>query len=204
MSVISAFIAAFCYVVFTQNLVFTGGYGVSEAIRSAARPRQLFLFSITIIYFSTLTSLVCRLIMLLPALKGASTIVNLAIYTVTLTVIYLLTVIIMKVLLGNSSWKHEEQDKLFKQTAVAAFNTIVFAVPFINQKVAYTVYESLAQGIGAGVAFVLATFLIHMGMIKIESNSEIPDSFKGTPALFMYIAVLSLAFSGLSGQSLFF
>ncbi len=204
MSIISAFIAAFCYVVFTQNLVFTGGYGVSESIRSAARPRQLFLFSITIIYFSTLTSLVCRLVMLVPIFKAASTIVNLVVYTVVLTVIYLLTAIAMKVLLGNSSWNQEEQDKLFRQTAVAAFNTIVFAVPFINQKVAYTVYESFAQGVGAGVAFVLATVLIHMGMLKIESNSEIPDSFKGTPALFMYIAILSLAFSGLSGQSLFF
>lgn len=204
MSIISAFIAAFCYVVFTQNLVFTGGYGVSEAIRSAARPRQLFLFSVTIIYFSTLTSLVCRLVMLIPIFKAASTTVNLVVYAIVLTVIYLLTVMVMKVLFGNSSWKIEEQDKLFRQTSVAAFNTIVFAVPFINQKVAYTVYESFAQGIGAGVAFVLATFLIHMGMLKIESNPEIPDSFKGTPALFMYIAVLSLAFSGLSGQSLFF
>lgn len=204
MSIISAFIAAFCYVVFTQNLVFTGGYGVSEAIRSAARPRQLFLFSVTIIYFSTLTSLVCRLVMLIPIFKAASTTVNLVVYAVVLTVIYLLTVMVMKALFGNSSWKTEEQDKLFRQTSVAAFNTIVFAVPFINQKVAYTVYESFAQGIGAGVAFVLATFLIHMGMLKIESNPEIPDSFKGTPALFMYIAVLSLAFSGLSGQSLFF
>lgn len=204
MSIISAFIAAFCYVVFTQNLVFTGGYGVSEAIRSAARPRQLFLFSVTIIYFSTLTSLVCRLIMLIPIFKAASTTVNLVVYAIVLTVIYLLTVMVMKVLFGNSSWKTEEQDKLFRQTSVAAFNTIVFAVPFINQKVAYTVYESFAQGVGAGVAFVLATFLIHMGMLKIESNPEIPDCFKGTPALFMYIAVLSLAFSGLSGQSLFF
>lgn len=204
MSIISAFIAAFCYVVFTQNLVFTGGYGVSEAIRSAARPRQLFLFSVTIIYFSTLTSLVCRLVMLIPIFKAASTTVNLVVYAIVLTVIYLLTVMVMKALFGNSSWKAEEQDKLFRQTSVAAFNTIVFAVPFINQKVAYTVYESFAQGIGAGVAFVLATFLIHMGMLKIESNPEIPDSFKGTPALFMYIAVLSLAFSGLSGQSLFF
>lgn len=204
MSVISAFIAAFCYVVFTQNLVLTGGYGVSESIRSAARPRQLVLFSITIIYFSTFTSLVCRLIMLLPLFTAASTVVNLMVYTVVLTVLYLLTAVAMKVLLARSSWKEEEKDKLFRQTAVAAFNTIVFAVPFINQKVAYTVYESFAQGVGAGVAFVLATFFIHMGMLKIETNPDIPDAFKGTPALFMYIAVLSLAFSGLSGQSLFF
>ena len=37
MNVIAAFLSAFFYVVFTQNLVFTGGYGTSEVIRSAAR-----------------------------------------------------------------------------------------------------------------------------------------------------------------------
>ena len=62
----------------------------------------------------------------------------------------------------------------------------------------------MAQGIGAGVAFVIATFIIHMGMLKIESNPAIPGCFKGTPALFMYIAILSLAFTGISGESLFF
>lgn len=201
---ITAFFAAFVYVVFTQNLVLTGGYGVSEAIRSAARPRQLLLFSITIVYFSTLTSLICRLIILIPALRTASGTVNLVIYAVVLTIIYMITVTVLKVMLGNASWKQEEEDKLFRQTSVAAFNTIVFAVPFINQKVAYTVTESIAQGIGAGIAFVVATVVIHMGMKKIESNKAIPDSFKGTPALFMYIAILSLAFSGLTGKSLFF
>lgn len=204
MTVISAFFAAFFYVVLTQNLVFTGGYGVSEAIRSAARPKQLFLFSITIVYFSTFTSLVCRLLMIIPALKTASITVDMALYAVVLTFLYLVTILLLKILFKNSSWKLAEQEKLFRQTAVAAFNTIVLAVPFINQKVAYTVYESIAQGVGAGIAFVLATTFIHLGMRKIEANKEIPDSFKGTPALFMYISILSLAFMGLSGKSLFF
>ena len=71
------------------------------------------------------------------------------VYTAVLTVLYLVTVSIFRALLANSSWKQAEKDKLVRQTAIAAFNTIVFAVPFINQKVAYTVSESIAQGIGA-------------------------------------------------------
>jgi len=204
MTVISAFFAAFFYVVFTQNIVLTGGYGISEAIRTAARPKQLFLFGITIVYFSTFTSLICRLLTIIPAIRTSGTVVKLIIYTVVLTVLYIFTALVLRTLLSGSSWNKEEQDKLFRQTSVAAFNTIVFAVPFINQKVAYTVYESVAQGIGAGIAFVIATYIIHIGMKKLESNSEIPDSFKGAPALFMYIAILSLAFTGITGTSLFF
>lgn len=204
MNVIAAFLSAFFYVVFTQNLVFTGGYGASEVIRSAARPRQILIFSIMIVYFSTFTSLICRLLLLIPSLKTASTTLTLVVYTAVLTVLYLITVCIFRALLANSSWKQVEKEKFIRQTSIAAFNTIVFAVPFINQKVAYSVSESVAQGIGAGVSFVIATVLVHLGMRKIESNKDIPDSFKGTPALFMYIAILALAFTGVSGKSLFF
>lgn len=204
MGVISAFFAAFIYVVFTQNLVLTGGYGISESIRSAARPKQLLLFSITIVYFSTLTSLVCRILLFIPALRVASVAVNLLVYTAVLTAIYMITIVIIRGLLASSDWSENMKSKFIRQTAVAAFNTIVFAVPFMNQRAAYTVYESFAQGIGAGIAFILATKLIHLGMVKIEANQSIPESFKGTPALFMYIAILSLAFTGVTGESLFF
>lgn len=203
MRVISAFFAAFIYVVFTQNLVFTGGYGISESIRSAARPKQLFMFSITIVYFSTLTSLICRLFLFIPVFKTASTVLNLVVYTAVLTVIYLITVSVIRMLLSSSDWSEHMKEKFIRQTAVAAFNTIVFAVPFLNQKVAYTVYESLAQGVGAGISFVIATLLINIGLKKIQANADIPESFKGTPALFMYIAILSLAFTGITGGSLF-
>ena len=204
MRVISAFIAAFVYVAFTQNLVLTGGYGSSEAIRSAARPRQIALFSIMIAYFSTVTSLICRVLLFIPALKNGSTIISLAVYTVVLTVVYFITVLILKILLSQSDWTEIEEEKFFRQTALSAFNTIVLAVPFINQRATYSVGESIAQGLGAGAAFLIATVLIHIGMRKLENNEDIPLSFKGGPSLLMYIAIICLAFTGILGKSLFF
>ncbi len=204
MRLISAIIAAFIYVAFTQNLVFTGGYGASEAIRSAARPRQIALFSIMIAFFSTVTSLICRVLIFIPALKNGSVILSLAVYTVVLTVIYFITVIVLRILLRSSDWTDVEEEKFFRQTALSAFNTIVLAIPFINQRATYGVGESIAQGIGAGVAFLVATTFIHMGMKKLEDNQDIPMSFKGAPALLMYIAIICLAFTGILGKSLFF
>jgi electron transport complex protein RnfA len=96
------------------------------------------------------------------------------------------------------------REKLLRQTGVAAFNTIVLAIPFMNQRIAYTISESIVAGIGAGLAFVIATLLVHNGMKILEKNDSIPDSFKGTPAVFMYIALLSMAFTGFTGKSLFF
>ncbi|MCQ2461598.1 MAG: hypothetical protein MJ115_05590 [Clostridia bacterium] len=204
MKLISAFFAAFIYVCFTQNLVFTGGYGSSEAIRSAARPRQIMLFSIMIAYFSTVTSLICRVVLFIPAMKNSSTIVSLAVYAGVLTIVYFISVAILKVLLGKSDWSDLEIEKFFRQTAVSAFNTIVLAIPFITERATYGVHEAIAQGLGAGVAFLIATAFIHLGMRNLEENTEAPLSFRGTPALFMYIAILCLAFSGIMGKSLFF
>ena len=204
MKLISAFFAAFIYVCSTQNLVFTGGYGSSEAIRSAARPRQIMLFSIMIAYFSTVTSLICRVVLFIPAMKNSSTIVSLAVYAGVLTIVYFISVAILKVLLGKSDWSDLEIEKFFRQTAVSAFNTIVLAIPFITERATYGVHEAIAQGLGAGVAFLIATAFIHLGMRNLEENTEAPLSFRGTPALFMYIAILCLAFSGIMGKSLFF
>lgn len=204
MKLISAFFAAFIYVCFTQNLVFTGGYGSSEAIRSAARPKQIMLFSIMIAYFSTVTSLICRVVLFIPAIKNSSTIVSLAVYAGVLTIVYFISVVVLKVLLGKSDWSDIEIEKFFRQTAVSAFNTIVLAIPFITERATYGVHEAIAQGLGAGVAFLIATAFIHLGMRNLEENTEAPLSFRGTPVLFMYIAILCLAFSGIMGKSLFF
>ncbi|MCR4747897.1 MAG: hypothetical protein K5836_05475 [Clostridiales bacterium] len=204
MKFIAAFFAAFLYVSFTQNLVFTGGYGASEAIRSAARPKQIMLFSIMIAYFSTVTSLICRVLLFIPALKDGSMITSLAVYSVVLTVVYFVSVAILRVLLKSSDWSDIEIEKFFRQTAVSSFNTIVLAIPFITEKATYGVHEAIAQGLGAGVAFFIATWLIYLGMRRLEVDIETPLSFKGTPVLFMYIAILCLAFTGIMGKSLFF
>ena len=204
MSVIIQFFSAALYLVFVQNLVFSGGYGASEVIRTAARPKQLMLFAVMVTYFSTITSLLCRLIWLIPVFKTASTVIAIVMFTIVLIVVYLITALIIIKLLKGSGWRQEEKDKLLRQAGVAAFNTIVLAVPLMNQRLAYTVSESIGAGIGAGFAFIIATVLIHAGMKKIENNDEIPSCFKGTPAVFLYIALISMAFTGFSGKSLFF
>ncbi len=204
MSVVFQFFSAALYIIFVQNLVFSGGYGSSEAIRTAARPRQLALFAVMVTYFSTVTSLLCKLIWLIPKFKTADSTIAIVTFTLVLVVVYLVTALLILNMLKGTGWKQEEKDRLLRQAGVSAFNTIVFAVPFINQRVAYTVPEAIGAGIGAGVAFIIATMLIHEGMKKIESNKEIPNCFKGTPAVFMYIAILAMAFTGFSGKSLFF
>ena len=90
-----------------------------------------------------------------------------------------------------------------RRIGIAAFNTLVLAVPFINYRSAFSPFEAVGAGIGAGVAYVIAVLLINNGLKRLDMNKTIPACFKGTPAMFIYTAILSLAFIGISGSSIF-
>ena len=66
MTVILKLISAALYVMLFQNLIFNGGYGISEAIRMSAKPRQLLPMTMFITFFSTVVSALCALLEGIP------------------------------------------------------------------------------------------------------------------------------------------
>lgn len=184
------------YSLLLQNLIFTGGFGTSEAIRISSKPRYVLSFALFITVFSAATSLICRALDLLPQIGHAHTLVRLLIYISVLFVLYVITVLLFRYALHAS-------DSILRKIGMAAFNTLILAIPLINRSAAYTISESLGAGLGAGTAFALAVFLIHAGIHVLDSNDRIPKAFKGTPALFIYVSLLALAFTGFSRRSLF-
>lgn len=184
------------YTVFFQNLVFSGGYGISEAVRMAAKPRRLLLFSTAITYFAVVTSAACRSLDFFPAVRVLNDTAHAAIFITVLIIVYILTAVLVRIILGA-------EPKFLSLLGIAALNTLVLAVPFINRRAANTFAESIGIGVGAGMAFFLAVLLISNGMSKLYKNKDIPTAFQGTPAMFIYVALLSLAFTGFSGSSLF-
>ena len=177
------------YTVFIQNLVFNGGYAASEALMLAKKPRRLWMFSALIAFFSTVTALACRALEMIPVLSTLPSALHFAMFSGVRIVVFLITGLILKLALGA--------------LGMAALNTLVLATPLLNRSAAYTLPESIGSGIGAGLAFILAATLICKGLHIISQNQDMPKAFRGTPAAFVYVALLSLAFSGFSGSSLF-
>ena len=196
MTVFLRLISAAFYVMLFQNLIFNGGYGISEAVRMSAKPRQLVPMAIFITYFSTLVSVICVLLDTIPVINELSEIMHAIIFIAVVGVLYIITVSLV-LLSGKAS------PRTVRRIGVAAFNTLIFAVPLINFRSAFTVAEAIGAGIGAGIAFVIADILINSGLKRLELNKSIPKCFKGTPAMFIYVALLSLAFIGISGNSVF-
>ena len=196
MSIFLNLLSAALYVMVFQNLIFNGGYGLSEAVRMSAKPRQLFPMAVFITLFSTLTSALCVLVDFIPKIKALSEIFHALIYVAILLLIYIITI-----MFANIFKKVQPATK--RRIGIAAFNTLVLAMPLINYRSAFNVIESIGAGLGAGLAYVIAVLLINNGLKKLDTMTSIPKAFKGTPAIFIYTGLLSLAFTGISGTSIF-
>ncbi len=184
------------YTVFVQNLVFSGGYGASEAVRMAAKPRRFILFAFSIAWFSVIASAACRVLDFFPFIYALGDTLHTVVFVLALISAYILTAVFLRIFLGAET-------KFLSLIGISALNTLVLAIPFINRRAAYTFIESIGSGLGAGLAFILAVALIGSGLQKLSQNKDIPPAFQGAPAMFIYVALLSLAFTGFSGSSLF-
>ena len=169
MSILGSLFSAALYACLFQNLIFSGGYGADEAIRMAAKPKQLFPLTIFIMYFSTLGSLICVLLEQNAAVRALNIFWHALIFVGVLVALYLLTLFVVLLFF-------RAKPRTVRRLGVAAFNTLVLAVPFINYRAAFGVFEAIGAGIGAGFAFVIAVFI--------------------------YVSILALAFTGLTGTGL--
>ena len=196
MNIFLNLLSAALYVMLFQNLIFNGGYGLSEAVRMSAKPRQLLPMAVFITLFSTVTSALCVLIDFFPIIHNLNEIYHALIYVGILLAVYITAMIIANII-------PKVQPATKRRIGIAAFNTLVLAMPLINYRSAFSVIESIGAGLGAGLAYIIAVILINSGLKKLDTITSIPKAFKGTPTIFIYTALLSLAFTGISGTSVF-
>jgi len=95
---------------------------------------------------------------------------------------------------------------LFKKLGVylvlITTNCIILAVPLLNVDTGYGSVSSLINGLGAGLGFALALFLMACVREKLEV-CRVPPTFQGLPIAFVVTGLFALAFLGFSGLALF-
>ena len=77
-------------------------------------------------------------------------------------------------------------------------NCAVLGVALLSVQNEYGVLESVVNGIGASLGFLLAIVLIAGIREKLE-NSNIPEAFKGTPIVLITAGLMAIAFCGFGG-----
>ncbi len=95
---------------------------------------------------------------------------------------------------------------LFKKLGVylvlIVTNCIILAVPLIQTDSGYGPLASTSLGLGAGVGFAIALFLMACVREKLEV-CRVPPTFAGLPIAFVVTGLFALAFLGFSGLSIF-
>lgn len=189
-------LTAAVYSLLIQNIIFNSGLALSETIRMARRPKFFLMYGVSVLYFSVTTSLACSLLDLIPAIHALNTVWHVVIFALVLALIAFLTSIFAIVVLKANK-------KFMNSLGMCAVNSLILAIPIINSRSALSVPSSIGSAIGAALAFVAALLFINSAMRKIASNKDIPKAFRGLPAVFIYMALLTLAFNCLSGQESF-
>ncbi len=189
-----AFLWAALFVGAVQNLVLVGGYGASEAFRMAAKPKWLAIQSAFISLFSVLLAVIAGLLDRLSCVATLSPYLHFLVYVGILLVLYFLICAAVLLLKADK--------RLISRLGVGALNSLVLAVPLINRYSGFSLFEAAGTGLGAGVAFCFSVLLISAGLEKLRENDEIPLAFRGSPALFIYTALIALGLAALSGRAL--
>lgn len=175
-----------------QNIVFTGGYGASEMLRLSMRPQYTLFVGGMIGFFSASLTLISRLLeRYIYFLQNTTLLQKGLLYSVILLAVYCLTTAFFQFVLHLPA-------AYVKRCSIAAFNSLVLAVPFLNQQADASLSASLGNAIGCALAFILASVAVSAAMVSIDDDS-IPEAFRGLPALLIFTGILALGFMGFTG-----
>ncbi len=160
--------------------------GVSKKVETAAGMGGAVLFVITIA--SLCTSLLYNYLLLPFELEYLNTIVFILVIA---ALVQFVEMVLKKMM-----------PALYKSLGVylplITTNCAVLGVALLSVQNEYNVLESVINGIGASVGFLIAIVLMAGIREKLE-NSNIPEAFKGTPIVLITAGLMAIAFCGFGG-----
>ncbi|MCI5728707.1 MAG: hypothetical protein MR374_04080 [Clostridia bacterium] len=181
----------------TENLLFSGGVGLSRMMRVARRGKKAGVFAGLLTVFSLLSYLTAWGIwQLLPARSMFSAWLTLC-YAGSCALWYVAGMFLLSA----------AAPKIFRVVdqlmASAAINTVVMILPFVSMLRKWTIWQGLIYCLGTGAAFYLAIKIMTPLMPKLY-DKKIPRALRGLPAALLLLGLVALGMMGFTGDTLFF
>lgn len=177
--------------VFAQNIVLCGAVPFGMINMYLHEPRKLAGTSVLVSLFSLLAALTLLPFDYIAPIWSSPVSVRAAMLCVAVVLWYLII---------SAVFSHIDRLKETAETLpTAALNGAVMVMPLIldiNAVSDPVRVCGLAAGSGAG--FALAVWLLMCGLRRAD-NPDIPEMFRGTPIMLIYMGLLSLAFSVFGG-----
>lgn len=193
--------------IFSQNLFFSRGLGADALFRISADPRHFFRFGLVMSVMTVVSSLTGwaadRLMVLadvtLPANRFS---LRALVYLVCVLAVYA----------AAASLLRRAAPSFYRGISAvlpaAVINTAVMGAPLIFNRLRPSFMSAIPEssplaalifGVAAGAGFLYAFLLVTEGMRQLGAM-DLPRSFEGVPAKFIYVGLLSLALCGISSS----
>lgn len=181
--------------VFSENLVFSRGLGTSTALSYSRKSKNIYIFGGILTCMSLVISLSSYGINLLIKNVSFRQYIRPLLFIAAATVIYYVIYILLK-RFGGAFGK-----VILPHLPYAIFNCTLFGAVYIAIGGKFNIVQTIGFSLGSGVGFTLAALFIAEGRRRLE-DTDLPEAFKGLPAMFVYIGILALGFYGLVGHLL--
>ncbi len=87
-----------------------------------------------------------------------------------------------------------------EQLSLCTCSTVVVGTMLISANQNYTIWQSVAFGLGSAIGYVFIVFIVREGRRRLRSKA-VPAIFQGLPSSVIYIGILSLAIYALVGHT---
>lgn len=174
-----------------HNAVFTGGLGITEAIRLSAKQKKLWISALFLALFLQATAFGSYYLTALFPAAAESAVWRFCMYAGVLIFVFMLSLLLALLFHADETMQ--------RRMRVCALNTLVLGAPYLTQGTPGSPLQIAGTALGAAVAFVLAMSLLRLGAVKLGENPSVPPVFRGSAALLIYAGILALAFAGIAG-----
>lgn len=184
---------------FVENTVLTRALGTSSVLLMLRKKFNLFLFGVILTIITLLSSIGVALAQPLIADLSYKTYIMPFCYVLIIGLVYVLTLIFC------SNVLKKQMHHIRPMIHMSAFNCAVLGALLLSSTNNVVQLETaggmIGFGLGSGIGFTMAAYLISLGYDRLNSE-KIPKAFRGFPITLIYIGILSLAFYGLIGHEL--
>lgn len=174
-----------------SNLIFTRAIGLSTVLLVSKSRKDLICTASVITVFTTIGSIAAYFINWL--LGSENQIFALALYTLSTALIYVM------ILAGAYIVNRKFFGKIKKFIHLSAFNTavtgsllVISENDFISAE-GFSLTKYIFAGLESGLGFVLVSLVLSAAIGRLDT-SKVPRSFRGLPAMLVYLGIISMAF----------
>ena len=195
MSYIGQIIMVSFIAVFAENTIFARALGTSTLLLISRNRKNLSGFGMCVTYITVVTGILCYFIDKHLDISELNYIYKPLVYVLTLGLVYIITLLCL--------WKfaYKVFSRLKKYVHVSVFNCAILGTMFLNSEYCATMPEYIFHGLGMGLGFVFATYMVSIVYERLYSEN-VPYGFRGYPLMLIYIGILSMAFYGLINRQL--